>query len=339
MGQGQSAIILRTLLAGLGGAGLFVALGLPAAWLSGAMVGVVALIMAGLRVEIPAALSHLALLLAGVAMGSAITPEMIEAMGRYPLSLTIFALTVLGITLASRFVLMRCFRWPADVALFGSLPGAMSAVLATAAAAGIDMSRVAVVQAFRMFVLVAILPSLVNLSMVTRPAAPAAEISATGFALVMALAMGTALVFERLKMLAPFMFGGMAAAGLTHATGLIPGAPPAGIVDGAMFLIGIFAGTRIAGISASAFRGLFVPALASFIVTLAVTAIGVAAAVRFTGASFAEAMIAFAPGGLEAMIVLGMALGLDPLYLSSHHVARFVLIALALPILARRAIR
>ncbi|MBN8533089.1 MAG: AbrB family transcriptional regulator [Rhizobiales bacterium] len=328
-----------TFAAGLAGAALFHVAALPAPWLSGAMVGVVALIAFGARVDIPGPLCDLGLLLAGVAMGSAITPEMIQSMGRYPLSLLLLVLTVIGITLVGQTVLTRFFRWPADVALFGSLPGAMSAVLATTAAAGIDMSRVAVVQSFRMFVLVAILPSLVTASVATGRPPVAAEISIIGFALVMALALVVALSFERWKVLAPFMFGGMAAGGITHATGAIPGAPPVFVVDLAMFLIGVFAGTRIAGITLAALRAMFLPAFVSFIATMIVTAIGAGLAITLAGAAPAEALIAFAPGGLEAMIVLGMALGLDPLYLSSHHVARFVSIAFALPILARRFVK
>jgi uncharacterized protein len=129
------------------------------------------------------------------------------------------------------------------------------------------------------------------------------------------------------------------AGGITHATGVIPGVPPAIVVDLAMFLIGVFAGTRIAGITVAALRAMFLPALVSFIATMMVTAIGAGLAIAFAGAQPAEALIAFAPGGLEAMIVLGMALGLDPLYLSSHHVARFMFIAFALPVLARHFVK
>jgi uncharacterized membrane protein AbrB (regulator of aidB expression) len=42
--------------------------------------------------------------------------------------------------------------------------------------------------------------------------------------------------------------------------------------------------------------------------------------------------VAFAPGGLEAMMVLALILGLDPLYVGIHHLARFLGIGLALPL-------
>ncbi len=61
--------------------------------------------------------------------------------------------------------------------------------------------------------------------------------------------------------------------------------------------------------------------------------------ILFAGVRPAEAIVAFAPGGLEAMVVLGMAMGLDPLYLASHHVGRFVVIAAVTPFLLRRFAR
>jgi uncharacterized membrane protein AbrB (regulator of aidB expression) len=48
--------------------------------------------------------------------------------------------------------------------------------------------------------------------------------------------------------------------------------------------------------------------------------------------------VAFAPGAVEAMTVLAFALGLDPLYVGSHHLARFLLISLVAPPLLRSGV-
>ena len=71
------------------------------------------------------------------------------------------------------------------------------------------------------------------------------------------------------------------------------------------------------------------PGLSSF-------AIGMAVALRLcsrlppgsSGVTFADSLIAFAPGGLEAMTMLALILGLDPLYVGIHHLVRFIGIAL-----------
>ena len=52
--------------------------------------------------------------------------------------------------------------------------------------------------------------------------------------------------------------------------------------------------------------------------------------VTWIGAVMA-AIVAFAPGGLEAMTVLALILSLDPLYVGIHHLVRFLGIGLVLP--------
>jgi uncharacterized membrane protein AbrB (regulator of aidB expression) len=47
--------------------------------------------------------------------------------------------------------------------------------------------------------------------------------------------------------------------------------------------------------------------------------------------SFANALVAFAPGGLEAMTILAFILGLDPIYVGIHHFVRFIGIGVLVP--------
>ena len=50
----------------------------------------------------------------------------------------------------------------------------------------------------------------------------------------------------------------------------------------------------------------------------------------------ADAVVAFAPGGLEAMMMLALMLGRDPLFVGVHHLARFIGIAVMLPVIVGR---
>jgi hypothetical protein len=260
---------------------------------------------------------------------------MIRAVGRYPASLLMLALTSVVVVIVGRFVLERGFGWDRRTALFATLPGALSAVIAAVAAIGGDMTRVVAVQAFRMFVLVALLPSVVFVALGAAQPPLAGPIDAPSFAGMMALAVVVSLVFARLGLMAPFLLGGMAAAGILHVTDTIHGAPPMIFTNLAMLLVGAFAGSRFTLVEAGVIRSLILPGLAIFFVTTAIAALGAVLTAWLFGLPVAEALVAFAPGGLEAMVMLGLALGLDPLYVSSHHVARFVAIAAVVPILAR----
>jgi uncharacterized membrane protein AbrB (regulator of aidB expression) len=48
-------------------------------------------------------------------------------------------------------------------------------------------------------------------------------------------------------------------------------------------------------------------------------------------------LIAFAPGSVDAMMVLALALHIDPVYVGSHHLTRILLVSLTMPLIARHA--
>ncbi|MCZ8375652.1 MAG: AbrB family transcriptional regulator [Beijerinckiaceae bacterium] len=329
--------LILTIGAGLVGGYVFFLLRLPAPWLSGALVGAVLLILTGVKPVVPDPVRDLGMLFAGALTGSAITPEMLRALERYPLSLLILALTTLAIVIAGRLALVRLFGWDRNSAMFASVPGALSAVIAAVSETRSNMLPIVAVQSFRMFVLVAVLPSATLLAVREVSTAPPDIIGPLPFALMMVAAVLVAWLFQASRIMAPFLLGGMAAAGLLHVTGLITGSPPVAVVSMAMVIVGVYAGSRFSGLDFQTVRSLFLPGILLLVVTVAVAALGALLTARFANVPLPEALVAFAPGGLEAMVVLGLAMGLDPLYVSSHHVARFVMIAAALPFLARRA--
>ena len=46
-------------------------------------------------------------------------------------------------------------------------------------------------------------------------------------------------------------------------------------------------------------------------------------------------IMAYAPGGLEAMTILSFALHLNPAFVGIHHLARFVFVSLLIPVVVR----
>ncbi len=331
--------LTATIAVGLLGGALFQILHLPAPWLSGALVGAVALIVVGIKPVVPDPVRDLGMLFAGALTGSAITPDMLRALERYPVSLAILTLTSIAIVVVGRFAMMRVFRWDSASATLASVPGALSAVIGAVSETRVPMLPIVAVQAFRMFVLVAVLPSATLLAVREVPMKPPEWIAAGPFLLMMLAAVLVSWLFQRWRIMAPFLLGGMAAAGLLHVTGLVSGNPPAEVTALAMLIVGVYAGSRFSGLDGATVRSLFLPGMLLLFVTVAVAGLGAWLTAWLARVPLPEALVAFAPGGLEAMVVLGLAMGLDPLYVSSHHVARFVMIAASLPFLARRLTR
>lgn len=327
---------------GAGGGALFFYFDVPAAWLSGSMLAVAMLCAARRAVAMSPSLTDTAMLLAGVSMGAAVTPEALAAFGRYPGSLGLLALCVIAVVFVSGAWLVRLSGWTRLDALLGSVPGALSTVMAVAADRGARIGPIAVVQSFRLVVLVVVLPSVVLAIDGGRPlpdpSDPAMSPLALAALLVSGLLLGT--VFQRLRVAAPLLLGATLTSAVAHGMELVGGAMPASIGIFALILLGTFIGLRFRSVDRQSLVASFPAAIGSCVVTGVIAGIFALAAAELARVPLGAALVAFAPGGLEAMTVLALVMGLDPIYVGAHHLARFLGIGIALPVivgwLARR---
>ncbi len=160
---------------------------------------------------------------------------------------------------------------------------------------------------------------------------------ATPVSLLAMLAGGATLAFllDRLRFAGPWIFGGMLVSALLHGSGLMSGDPPEWLMRLGYMVIGIFIASRFTSITRELLVSSAWISLGAFVVGLAISALFAAVAAFGAGVPFGQALVAFAPGGLEAMIVLGSALDLDPLYVGLHHIVRFFGIGLLMPLCLR----
>ncbi len=108
------------------------ALGLPVAWLLGPVVAATAMSLAGLDTRLPKLLKTLAFFVLGIQAGSGVSPEIASQIALWPLSFVIQLAGVLLAVLLCYAYLRRLLRWDHASALFASLPGALSFVVAAA---------------------------------------------------------------------------------------------------------------------------------------------------------------------------------------------------------------
>lgn len=321
--------------AALAGGALVGGLGAPAGWLSGAMLGVAALAAAGGAAPLPKPVQRLAILLAGVGMGSGLSPQTLHTLARYPLSLAILAVAVAAMTAASYLTLTRMEHFDRATAFYSAVPGALSYVFLVASRTNADLARVAVIQVFRIFVLMALAPLVAQVGVGARETHFAADPVWATVALV-ALSAAAGLGLERGGVANGGLYAAILVSGAAHASGLAPGRLAPGLQIFAQALVGAWVGSRFIGFDWALLRRLLGAAATSFAAAFVVAAGFSGLIVAVVGVSFADALAALAPGGLEAMTMMAFALGLDPLFVGAHHIARFLFISLALPWVARR---
>lgn len=327
-----------TLAVGAAGGAAAAALGLPAAWLVGASVAVTAAAAFGLPAEVPVPLRNLAFAVIGVSMGSGVSSETLEMAARWPVSLAALAaclaLTMVLATLYLRMV-HGCDR---ATALLGASPGALSYAIALSVTSGADTRRVALIQSIRLLALTAALPLLVDVASHTRSGAPVRLASDwQDLALLLGLAVLAGALFARLRAPAGYLLGGMAVSVPLHLTDIVAGAPPAWLVLPVFVVTGAVIGSRFRGVTRRDLAAGLAAGLGAVAVMSAVSALVAIPVAARLGLPFGQVWVAFAPGGVEAMAAMALALDFDPAYVAAHHVFRLLSLALLLPLLLRGA--
>jgi membrane AbrB-like protein len=328
--------LAATLAVAAAGALAFRALGLPAPWLVGSVIATSAGAIAGKLKPLPDPLRDVVFVLLGVSMGSAVTPTMIASVGLWPGSMVALAFAVAAMIVASYLVLRRGFGWDRATSFYASPPGALTATLIMAATTDADMSKVAVVQVFRVFVLVAVAPIAIvasGASMGQAVSPPPASLAAIAVLIAAGAAGGVAARLVRLP--GGLMVGAFAVSAALHATGAIVSGLPDAVTLPSFVMLGAIVGTRFSGLEPRVILSLLRASAASFLAATAL-AVGFAGLVGWSlELPIAQVFVAFAPGGLEAMMLTAYLLGLDPAYVGAHHVARFVALSFVVPIIAR----
>jgi hypothetical protein len=319
-----------------GGAAAFW-LGVPAPWICGAMVAVAAAAIVRIEVGMVIWLRQFAFLVLGFSMGASITPATIERLALWPLSLVFLAGSVVAVTLLIRAYLVHVHGWDRTTAGLAAVPGAFSFVMILAGRTGADSPRVAVAQLMRLLVLTALLPSLLG-QLADGPLAAAAP-AASGSLLELALGLlATALVgllVERLGLPAGTLVGAMIASGVIHGAGLSAARLPPAVLIPCFIVTGAFIGARFAGVALAELARTVGAGLVTVGLAILVSGAFALLAARLLGLPLGLLWLAYAPGGVEVMAIMALALDLDPAFVATHHLARFLALSLVVPLWLR----
>jgi membrane AbrB-like protein len=317
---------------------------LPAGWLIGAMIAVASAALAGRPMLIPRPLMNVIFVFIGISLGSVVTPETLHGMGAWPLSLAIMIVAIVTISLASSAYLRYAHGWGNTAALLASAPGALSQVMVMANELGVDVRAVVIVQTLRVMIVSVGLPSALTLLGLVGPNARSVggtfSVDQLGeLSLLISSSAFVAYFFLRFRIPGGLLFGAMLCSGALHGSGYVHALMPWWAANAAMLALGSTTGSRFANTSPRLLLDFIWAALGCFVISVVVAALFVAILALGTPLRIADVSIAFAPGAVDAMMVLALALNLDPVYVGAHHLARIVFISVTIPFIARWSVR
>src|SRR6266436_10448223 len=322
---------LETLAIGTAGGLLFVWAGFPGGLISGAMVAVGIAALAGRPLAVPPIMTQTVLVLLGISLGSLASRQLIQHISAYPLTIGLLALATFFSTFGSSLYLQRFHAWDRTSAFLAASPGALSQIAILAAERGADVPAIAVVQTMRVIILTAALPMLLALTGIapsSPPAAATAIASPLELAELIAASVAVALLLRLIKFPASWMFGAMIGSSVLHGTGVIEGGLPPWVRAIALVGIGALIGSRFARMRPKTLLSHVNAALGSFAIAIIISAIFVAVIALTTPVRFADILVAFAPGAMDAMLALALTLHIDPIFVGAHHLSRFVFVTI-----------
>ncbi|GLK85160.1 AbrB family transcriptional regulator [Ancylobacter defluvii] len=329
---------LATLALAFAGGGLFAFLGMPAGWLSGALVACAIAALAGAPVRVGRRVRDVTFVVLGTSIGAAVSPETLKGITTWPVTMVVLMVSLPAMMIVVGLYLEKVAKWDRRSAFFAAAPGALSAVLIMAETSGADVRRVVFGQSLRLFVLVALLPAAMG-GLGHQPAGtlPINPVVPDLYNLLLSLGAGAvgAFLFERVRFPGGAMVGAMLTSGVLHGTGIVQGRLPDLLLIAGFGILGANSGGRFAGTSLATLRRFFLDGLVALTLAVSVAFLFAVAAAWLAGEPLSKVFLAYVPGALEAMTIMAFVLGVDPAFVAAHHLARFVGLSLALPLVVR----
>lgn len=333
--------VVATLLLGLVGVGAFHAVGLPLPWLLGPMFFCLVAGLLGMPMAAPPGASVAMRTVLGVAVGAAITPELLTRLPGMGISVALVPAFIVACGLLGVPYFRRVCGFDRPTAYFCAMPGGFQDMVVLGMSAGGNPRALSLVHATRVLAIVAIMPALLSglwdRSLAAPPGVPAAEVPIRELAIMLGCAVLGWWGATRLKLFGAALLGPMLVAIAASLTGLIHHRPPAEVILAAQFFIGLGVGAFYQGVTVREVRTIVLSALGFCVILTAISAGFAEIVVQLGLAEPVEAFLSFAPGGQGEMVVLAIVSGADVAFVVTHHLVRLTVVVLGAPILARRA--
>ena len=333
--------IWRALGVGALGGAAAAALNLPLAWMMGSMIASAVAAACGIGGRIPQNLRRIVLAVAGIYIGAGVTPDLLERLGKLPISLGMLAVYVTAATAGAAFVFRKFMKTSRTTACCASVPGGLSVAVAMAENRG-DDRFIALMHMTRASLVVIAIPLMAQATGEFAAAEGDAGFwtwnykrELTDWRGLSEVALITGLVAAAgvaLKLKAPAFL--LIAAGLSASArvfGWTEGRPPDFPLNLSMIVLGAAVGS-----GCHIMRGAGVVSVLLVGACVVGGMLGLSVLFAYTGAGIMDmpfylALLFFTPGGVAEISLIAVALGADPPLVALHQTLRLLLILIAAP--------
>ncbi len=322
---------------GSAGGAVASALGLPLAWMIGALLATTVVSAAGLGITVSLRLRAIMVAVLGVMLGSSFRPEILGQLVDWAVTLTALLAFVaiaggLGVAYFRRFG-----GYDPITAFFAAMPGGLSEMVVVGTEMGGDARIISLTHAARILLVVLTLPFAFQFfagyepAIRPAPGAPIMSLAAVDLLILGACGIVGFLAARWLKVPAAPVVGPMLLSAAVHLAGVTDSGPPLELIAAAQVIVGSSLGCRFSGVALALIGRTLVLAVGATALLLSIT-IGFAVLLNaLTGQPVSALILAFSPGGLAEMSLIALALAMDAAFVATHHIVRIFLVVVIAP--------
>jgi membrane AbrB-like protein len=327
---------------GIAGAITFIVLNLPLPWFLGSLTATMIMAVVGVRFSAPKPLQIPMRAVLGVAVGTAFTPALVARAASMLPSLLLLVPWVLVIMALGTWAFARIAGFDRKTALFASVPGGLTDMVALAEESGANVRAITLIQLTRICLIVFLVP----VWLIRHDGFDVAGQASSGrfgiletppvdLAVLIALGAFGYLAAKHIGFAGPAVVGPMVLSALVHMLGLTEAHVPREVMIIAQVTLGVLLGVQFRGLTLTEFRTTMIWGLAFSAVLLALTLAVTEAVFRAFGFTYPPTLLAYAPGGQAELNLLAYALRLDVAFVALHHLVRLAICILGVQIWLR----
>jgi len=320
-------LLLTLVVAALGGATAHW-VGVPLAWMLGAMAATGALAWHEKAAVAPPA-RPVALLFLGLGLGQTFTTPVIAALGAALPWLAVAGLVSIAVGAVIARIFARAAGTDPKTAYFSAVPGGVIVMAMLAQKVGVSVPAVTLAQTIRVMTVVVVVPPMITW-LAPRGGAGAflaerPEVWLPGLGFLLVAGFAAAMLLSLLRLANPWMLGPCVLVILLSGFGLLPSGVPLWMIDVAQVGMGMSLGVRMSRRFLLSSRRMALVAAVSTVLMSAVLALLAVGLAKVSGLPIGAAILGMAPGGMPEMTITAKALELGvPLVLGFHLVRTLI---------------
>ncbi|RBQ27200.1 MULTISPECIES: AbrB family transcriptional regulator [Arcobacteraceae] len=335
--------MLLALLVAFCGSILFIFLHLPLPWLLGSIFATTVLIrFQNIPIQSPKVFSPPARILIGLTIGSAFTPQILEFIPHYAISLLLVIPFTILVIFFGTYYYYKVLKYDLKTSYLGSMPGGVIEMVIIGQELKADTSKITLMQSSRLFFVVVSLPFIIqyifqidirgNQLLTT----PIKDIDLFEFSYIYIFGILAAFIAKKLRITAAYLIGPMIVSMVLYSSGFVHTHIPDELLKFIQIVFGSIIGFTFKNVDLKTILKTLVATLGHFIILLILCTIFILIIYHFMDFKALDILLAFGPGGQTEINLIAILVGANLPYITLHHIVRLFIVMNIAPVIAKR---